>query len=122
MMPLAHIDGEQRGAVALARVSGEIDASNAGWAGGRLRAMLGNRSEALAIDLTDTIYLDSAGVALVLGLAAELGTHQQALSLVVAAGSPVARIVSLSGLDGAIATYATVEAALAGAQPPAPDR
>jgi anti-anti-sigma factor len=110
--PLARIEEGQQEPVALARVIGEVDASNVAWVGQRLRAMLVNRSEGLALDLTATTYLDSAGIALVFELAGELEAHRQTLRLVVEPDSPVARMATLSGLDRAVATHATVEAAL----------
>jgi anti-anti-sigma factor len=110
--PLARIEEGQQEPVALARVIGEVDASNVAWVGQRLRAMLVNRSAGLALDLTPTTYLDSAGIALVFELAGELEAHRQTLRLVVEPGSPVARMAALSGLDRAVVTHATVEAAL----------
>ena len=85
--------------MAVARVSGEIDASNAKWLEERLRAPLTNRADGLVVDLTATTYLDSAGIALLFGLASALRQHQQQLRLVVADGSPIARMVRLTGLD-----------------------
>ena len=115
MIPLARIDELSHEPVALARITGEIDASNVAWVGQRLRAMLVNRSEGLAIDLTRTTYLDSAGIALLFALSSELEVHRQSLRLVIEPGSPVARMASLSGLDAAVETHTTVDAAVTGA-------
>jgi anti-sigma B factor antagonist len=110
---LAHIADDRREPVAVARVQGEIDASNAPWIAARLRTLLTNRSDALAVDLTATTYLDSAGIALMFELAAELRLHQQELHLVVTLDSPIARVVHLTGLDAAVPIHASLEAALA---------
>jgi anti-sigma B factor antagonist len=110
---LAQVSEEQRQGVAVARVRGEIDASNAAWIGARLRAMLTNRSDALALDLSETTYVDSAGIALVFGLNEELRTHQQQLHLVVARPSPIARMLELAGVDRAVPTHPTLDAAVA---------
>ena len=121
MNPLAQIADERIGELVLARVRGEIDASNAAWIGARLRMLLTNRSDALAVDLSGTTYLDSAGIALMFALAAELRLHQQELRLVVAGGSAIARMVALTGLDLTVPTYPSLEAALAhagGGDPP----
>jgi anti-anti-sigma factor len=112
MKALAQIDEERRGELVLARVSGEIDASNAGWIGRKLRTLLTNRSDTLTVDLSGTTYLDSAGIALMFGLASELRQHQQQLRLIVADPSPIARMVTLTGLDRTVPTYTTLEAAL----------
>jgi anti-anti-sigma factor len=112
---LATVSGERRGANAIARVDGEIDASNVWWVEERLHAPLTNRCQGLAVDLTGTTYLDSAGIAMLFGLAKALQEHQQQLRLVVAEGSSIARMVGLAGLDGTIPTHRSLEAALADA-------
>jgi anti-sigma B factor antagonist len=114
----ARVDAEQRGGVAVATVEGEVDASNADWAGSRLRRLLTNRSHALVVDLSATTHLDSAGIAMLFQLAADMRVHQQELRVVLA-GSPVERMVSLTGLHQAAAVYATVDDAVAGARPDA---
>ena len=113
MTVLAHVVQERHGGVAVARVSGEVDASNAPWVEDRLRAVITNQSDGLVVDLSATTYLDSAGIALLFGLATALRQHQQQLRLVVADGSPIARVVRLTGLDAALPTLPTLEAALA---------
>ena len=112
MTMLARLEEERRGAVAIVRVMGEIDASNAAWLGTRLRGLLTNRSDALAVDMRGTTYLDSAGIALIFELAGELRLHQQQLHLVVEEGSPIARMVHLTGLDDAVNTSGSLDDAL----------
>jgi anti-anti-sigma factor len=102
---------ERRGELVLARLTGEIDASNAGWIAGRLRAELSNRSEALVVDLTAVTYIDSAGIALIFELADELRTHRQQLQLVIREGSPIARMASLTGLSASVPTRGSLDAA-----------
>ena len=109
---LANITGELRGSMAIAHVDGEIDASNVVWVEERIRMPLTNRCDGLAVDLTGTTYLDSAGIAMLFRLAAELRQHQQQLRLVLAEGSPIARMASLSGLEHAVPTHTSLEAAL----------
>jgi anti-anti-sigma factor len=109
---LARVEEERRGGIAIARVLGEVDASNAGWLGTRLRALLTNRSDALAVDMRGTTYLDSAGIALIFELAGELRLHQQRLHLIVEEGSPIARMVQLTGLDDAVTTSGSLDEAL----------
>jgi anti-anti-sigma factor len=112
-MPLADMADEQRDGVAIARVNGEIDASNTRWLEARLRALLTNQSTALIIDLSDVTYLDSAGIATMFRLGSELRLHQQQLHLVVVDGSPIARMVGLTGLDRTVPTHATLDGTLA---------
>jgi len=109
---LARLEEERRGGVAIARVLGEVDASNTDWLGTRLRALVTNRSDALAVDMRGTTYIDSAGIALMFELAGELRLHQQRLYLIVEEGSPIARMVHLTGLDDAVITSASLDEAL----------
>jgi anti-anti-sigma factor len=113
MTLLAQVTEEVRGNVIVAHVTGEVDASNARWLDERLRAALTNQADGLAVDLTGTTYLDSAGIALIFGLAQALRQHQQQLRLVVADGSPIARMVRLMGLAETVPIHATLEDALA---------
>jgi anti-anti-sigma factor len=113
MTRLADFAGEERGSLALARVDGEIDASNRAWITARLRALVTNQTTAVVVDLTGTTYLDSAGIALLFELASELRAHQQQLHLVVGVGSPIARMLALTGLDTAVPVHASLDAATA---------
>jgi anti-anti-sigma factor len=117
MTMLARIEEQRLGDVAVAGVDGEIDASNTEWLGTRLRGLLTNRSSALIVDLTRTTYLDSAGIALLFELAAELRLHQQQLRLVLEPASPIARMAQLTGLDEAVASHGSLDAALRSIHP-----
>jgi anti-anti-sigma factor len=112
MTVLATIVESRRGAVAIARIEGEVDRSNVPWVEERLRALVTNEAEALVADLTGTTYLDSAAIALLFELAADLQRHQQELRLVVADGSPIARVLQVTAITGAAPTHPTLDAAL----------
>ena len=111
MSMLARLVEERRGDFAVARVQGEVDASNVEWLRSRLHAQLDNQPRGLIVDLADTTYLESAGIALLFGMAATLRERQQELRLVVVDGSPITRMVALTGLGGAVATHPTLESA-----------
>jgi anti-anti-sigma factor len=110
--PLAQVRVDWHADVPVAAVDGEVDASNAGEVGADLRALLSNRSTDLVVDLSPTRYLDSAGINLLFSLGEELAARQLKLRIVLAPGSPVGRMVGLTGLDRAHATYGTVDEAL----------
>lgn len=112
MNPLATIAEERRGDTAVARVNGEIDASNTLWLGTRLRALVSNHSDGLVVDLSETTYLDSAGIALFFDLGAELRRHLLHLQLVMPEGSPIARMAALTGLDSVVPVHARLDEAL----------
>ena len=105
MSLLARVVEEQRDDVSIAAIEGEIDSSNVHEIGERLRALLTNRSTALVVDLTETTYLDSAGINLLFELAGELTDRQQRLRLVVPAATPVLRMLTIAGLIGTVPTH-----------------
>jgi anti-anti-sigma factor len=109
---LARMAEEWHDDMPVARVEGEVDASNAHEVGDRLRSLLTNRSVALIVDLSGTTYLDSAGLNLLFALGEELRGRQQRLGLVVAEGSPIARMVALVGLDKAVPVDPTLAEAI----------
>jgi len=113
MSVLARVVEERGEHLSIAAVEGEIDASNASAVAERLRTLLTNRSSVLVVDLTATTYVDSAGLNLLFELAGELDHRQQQLRLVVAPDSPIARMAAIVGLDAAVPTHPTREAALA---------
>ncbi|MBB4662262.1 STAS domain-containing protein [Conexibacter arvalis] len=112
MSSLARIVVEQHGAFPVVAIEGEVDASNATEISRSIDAALSNHSIALVVDLTETGYLDSAGINLLFALGARLRDRQQRLLLVVDPASPVARIVAISGLAVAERTEETRAAAL----------
>jgi anti-anti-sigma factor len=93
---LARVEEDSRGDVPIARVHGEVDASNARDIGSRLRTMLSNRSETMVVDLSPTTYIDSAGLNLLFALAEEMRSRQQRLVVVVPDDSPIARMVTVN--------------------------
>jgi anti-anti-sigma factor len=113
---LATVTEEALGDVVVARIEGEVDASNSADIGVRLRAALSNRSTALVVDLTETSYLDSAGINLMFELAAALRERQQQLRLVVPPDAPIARAMAITGLDGTVPTHPDRAAAVAAAR------
>jgi anti-anti-sigma factor len=112
MTPLASVRVEWHDDVPVAGVEGEVDAANAPDVAAELRALLSNRSTDLVVDLSPTRYLDSAGINLLFSLGGELHARQLTLRLVIARGSPVARMLALTGLDLAYPTYGAVHEAL----------
>jgi len=99
---LARLEDEWHDEIPVARLYGEIDASNVKEMGDRLRGLLSNRSMALVIDLSATTYLDSAGINMLFALAEELRGRQQRLALVIGDRSPIRRMITLTGLDQTI--------------------
>ena len=101
--------------VPVARIEGEVDAGNVADVGARLRRLVTNRSVRLVVDLSPTTYLDSAGINLLFAVGQELSARQQTLHLVVHEGTPVTRMVALTGLHRTFPTHRSVGDALAAA-------
>lgn len=112
MSPLARVVDEQEGATAIAVIVGEVDASNAREIGERLRRSATNRTLALIVDLGRATYLDSAGINLLFELDLELRQRRQELHLVLPPSSPLARTLTITGVDVAVPTHGTREVAL----------
>jgi len=112
MSVLARITDEHHGAIPVVAIAGEIDASNAPEIADHLRGALSNRSEALVVDLGGTTYIDSAGLNVLFELSVALQERQQQLHLVIGQPSPIARMVTIVGLDATVPTHPTRAAAL----------
>jgi anti-anti-sigma factor len=108
----ADVDVSWHGDTPVGAVAGEVDAANAGAVGAALRDLVTNRSTLLVIDLTETSYLDSAGINLLFALGEELAARQLALRLVVPPDSPIARMLRITSLDRTHPTFGTLPEAL----------
>ena len=113
MTSLAGVREEWHGPVPVAHVEGEVDIANVEDVAAGLRGLMSNRSTALIVDLSTTSYLDSAGINLLYAIGEELRSRQQTLRLVLPERAPVARVVTITSLDKAFATYRRLDEALA---------
>ncbi|HST67717.1 MAG TPA: STAS domain-containing protein, partial [Mycobacteriales bacterium] len=113
---LARVRLERHGRAVLARLTGEIDLSNAGTVEDQVSAGLGDTT-AVAVDLSGLSYLDSAGLSLLARLSGRLTAAAGSLRLVAPPEAVVSRTLAVSGLAAAIPVDETVEAALAALGP-----
>jgi anti-anti-sigma factor len=81
----------------VAKLTGEIDLSNAAMVRRAILESIPNRDVGLVVDLTRVRYLDSAGIAMLFGLARRLAEHNQRLTMVVPSDSLVRRSLQVSG-------------------------
>ncbi len=116
-MRLADIEFSTHGKTLVARVSGEIDLSNAVQLGGVLTDATGNELLALVLDLGAVDYLDSAGIQLIYRLEGRLRGRGQTLRLVIPDGSPVRYALQLAGLTSHVEMLESVDEALGGVEP-----
>ena len=112
MNELARIESEQHGPICLVRIYGEIDMSNDREVLSAIEVSVARGTLRVVVDLTDTTYLDSAGLALVLRLADRLQARQKGLSIVVPDDSPVRTAFELTGLPRVIDVESRLEDAM----------
>jgi anti-anti-sigma factor len=103
----------------VARLVGEIDASNASAFTAELKDAVPNTAIGLVLDLSGTTYLDSSGLHLIFDLADALRRRQQALQLVVAPETFVADVVAAVSLAGTAGVSPALADALEAVRDPA---
>ena len=111
MSEIASVDVESARGVPVARISGEIDASNASAVRDRLLDTLGNEGPGLVVDLTETRYLDSAGIRILFEVGARLGMRGMELRLVAAPDSFTADVLETVRIADRVAVDDAVPAA-----------
>jgi anti-sigma B factor antagonist len=103
-------DSSDRGVVA--RVSGEIDLSNAASLGAALADAMPNHEQRLILDMTAVEYLDSAGIQLIYQLRERLRARGQNLVLVIPTPSPSHDALRLAGLTQHVEMVETLKEAV----------
>jgi anti-anti-sigma factor len=103
---IERIDG-----VPVARVSADIDAANAAAVHEQLSAALSPDTHCLIVDLSETRYLDSAGLDMLLRLSYRLTQRRAKLMLVIPEASQLNRLAAIVGLPEAMGVHPTLAAA-----------
>jgi len=102
MPELAKLSVETQGDVELARVAGEVDASNVADLSQRLLDAVSNKASALVLDLRETSYIDSSGISLIFDAAARLRNRRQELRLVVTPRSFVGEVLAAVSMEQSV--------------------
>ena len=113
MSTLADVTIERHGGTVVARLSGEVDMTNAALVRDRLLDAVPNDVLALVVDLEGCRYLDSAAIEVIFDLSRRLARRRQELRLVVPDSSPLGRVLLLTDVNSVAPVHSTVEAALA---------
>jgi anti-anti-sigma factor len=95
---LADIQLSFRDRILIARVTGEVDRSNAGELRNAIVEATPNDAFGVVLDLSDVDYLDSAGIHLLYRLGESLRNRGQTLRIVVPPQSPTADALRLAGI------------------------
>jgi anti-sigma B factor antagonist len=111
--PLAKVEPLDSGAVAVVRVSGELDLENVDEIHEALLELVPNSANGLVADLSNLTYVDSAGVRLLVEISEELTRNRQQLALVVPQQATINRIFSLIKLNMLVPIHETIAAATA---------
>jgi anti-anti-sigma factor len=111
---LARVQFSRDADTCMVMISGEIDISNSSSIRGELIPHLRDVNRVI-IDLSETTFLDSSAIALLLDIANSLNVTRRQLRVVIPDGAPIRRIVTLSGLDKEI-SIVTVRSEATGGQ------
>ena len=109
---IADLELEDSDGILHARISGEIDSSNASELRLALVERLSNSTSGVVLDLTGATYVDSSGIALMFELARGLEARRQSLRFVVPPGGPVRRVLDLCAVSSAAPVDDDAQAAL----------
>jgi anti-anti-sigma factor len=96
----------------VARITGEVDMSNAEEMGATVIGATPNEVQGVVLDLSEVDYLDSAGIYVIFGMRASLQARGQTLVLVIPPRSPVYDALRLSGAERPGEIAQTVQDAL----------
>jgi anti-anti-sigma factor len=94
--------------VLTARITGEIDLSNAPDLEESILEAVPNTALGMVVDLTGVGYLDSAGVRMLVHLVERFRWRQQVFRAAAPDGSRVRGVLSMAGVDGVVPVDATV--------------
>lgn len=99
MTDLARVEAGTMDGTPIVHVRGEIDLSNAAQVRDAIAAALPDDAVVVIVDLSDTAYIDSAGIAMIFRLAERLSVGRQELRLVVPPDAPIRVAIRLTMLD-----------------------
>src|SRR2546427_277398 len=116
MDPLAAVRVILKGDVVVASLEGEVDLSNARDIREDILGSIPNTATGLILDLTNTSYLDSQGIQVLLDVTELLGVRHQRIRLIVPKDALIRQVLSLTSLLSALALDQTMEDALATSQ------
>jgi stage II sporulation protein AA (anti-sigma F factor antagonist) len=112
-MRIADLETTARDGVMVARLEGEVDLSNAKEIQSSLVHEMSNTLLGLVIDLTEVVYLDSAGIRAIYELREDLETRGQEIRLVVREDSIVSKALELVGASDVVGIFSSPELASA---------
>jgi len=89
-----HTTSDDEGVV-IARISGEMDTSNAARVEDRLTAAVPNTALGMVLDLSELSFVDSSGVELFFRLAERFEDRRQRIAVALPEGAPIERVFEI---------------------------
>ncbi len=111
-MSLGDVELSLQENVVIARLTGEIDLSNARGIEQAIVVATPNQAELILLDLSDVDYMDSAGIHLIYRLRQSLQSRGQTLTLILTAESPAGDALRLAGVMDHLDIRDSLDAAL----------
>jgi anti-anti-sigma factor len=108
----AEIVLERRDGSVVARLTGEVDMSNASYVRDQLLESMPNEAIVLVLDISGTRYLDSAAIEVLFDVSRRLARRRQELRLVMPPDSPLRRVIQLTEVHTAAPVFESLEAAV----------
>jgi len=109
----ANIDLEHRDSVGIARLSGDVDITQASVLREQLLGAVRNDDLGLVVDLTRASYVDSVGVSLLFELAERLTGRQLRFAVVIPHDGLVERVLTIVDLESVAEVHRDLDEALA---------
>lgn len=109
----AHVELDHRDSMGIARLSGDVDITQAGALREQLLGAVRNDDLGLVVDLTDARYVDSVGVSLLFELAERLAGRQLRFAVVVPREGLVERVLTIVDLRSVAEVHGDLDEALA---------
>jgi anti-anti-sigma factor len=109
----ANVELDHRDSIGIARLSGDIDISQAAALRVQLLNAVRNDDFGLVVDLTDARYLDSVGVSLLFELAERLSGRQIRFAVVMPDEGLVVRVLTIVKIDSVAEVHHKLDEALA---------
>lgn len=98
-MTAADVVVHAQGSTIEIRLSGEIDLSNSDAVREKIFASISNHLVAVALDLSEVSYIDSAGLRVLFALTERLRLLQTKCTMIAPPGSPTRRVLEMTGMN-----------------------
>ncbi|MFF0341330.1 STAS domain-containing protein [Kribbella sp. NPDC004875] len=109
MTEYAVVEAHTHNGVQVVRICGEVDLTNAVEVRDAISRVASADVQVIMIDLTETTYLDSSGIAILFRLAERVTHRRQELRLVVPPESPLRAALELTGVPQLIRVQPAID-------------